>query len=99
MSFLAEVLAKLLIPEEVDTQMSKMPYIKTRFCKQGVSGYEILIKSVRHHYYRMISGIWDKSTRETSVLFRSKVLGVFVNTLTAEYMHSCHNMQNFPPTT
>ena len=30
-----------------------------------------------------------------SVLVRSKILGLFVNTLTAEYMYSARNMQTF----
>ena len=30
-----------------------------------------------------------------SALVRSKILGLFVNTLTAEYMHSRRNMQTF----
>ena len=33
---------------------------------------------------------WKKSA-----LVRSKILGLFVNTLTAEYMYSCRNMQTF----
>ena len=30
-----------------------------------------------------------------SALVRSKILGLFVNTLTAEYTYSCRNMQTF----
>ena len=33
---------------------------------------------------------WKKSA-----LVRSKILGLFVNTLTAEFMYSCRNMQTF----
>ena len=54
MSLLALVLPKLLAPKEVDTQMSKWPDIRTRFDKQRVSGRETLLKSARHHYYRML---------------------------------------------
>ena len=53
MGLLAEVFPKLLAPKEVDTQMSKRPYIRTRFSKQRVSRYEILLKPARHHFYRM----------------------------------------------
>ena len=34
---------------------------------------------------------------EKSVLVRSKILGLFVNTLTAEYTYSRRNMQTFTP--
>ena len=53
MSLLTEILPKLLIPREVDTQMSKRSYIRTRFGKECVSVYEIQLKSAQHHYYRM----------------------------------------------
>ena len=48
-----EVLPKLFAPKIVDTQMSERPYIRTRFGKQSVSVYEILLKSSRHNYYPM----------------------------------------------
>ena len=51
MSLLASVLPKLLAPKQVDIQMTKRPYIRTRFCKQRVSGYETLLESERHHNY------------------------------------------------
>ena len=37
----------------------------------------------------------DKLSWKTSALVRSKKLGLFVNTLTAEYMYSGRNMQTF----
>ena len=95
MTLLAEGLSKLLTPRKLDTQMSKMPYIRKRFGKQRVSMYEILLKSARHHYYRMLPSICDKLSWKKSVFVRSEMLGLFVNTLTAEYMHSSRNIQNF----
>ena len=76
--------------------MSKRPYFRTRFGKQRVSEFETLLKLARHHYYRMFPWIWDKLSWKKSVLVRFEVLGLFVNTLTGEYMHSRSNMQNFP---
>ena len=80
----------------MDTQMSKRPYFRTRFGKQRVSGFERLLKSARHHYYQMFPWIWDKLSSEKSFLVRSEILGLFLNTLTAEYKYSRWNMQNFP---
>ena len=37
----------------------------------------------------------DKLSWKKSALVRSKILGLFVNTLTAEYMYSRRNMQTF----
>ena len=39
--------------------------------------------------------MWEKLSWKKSVLVRSKILGLFVNTLTAEYMYSGRNMQTF----
>ena len=39
--------------------------------------------------------IWDKLSWKKSALVRSKILGLFVNTLTAEYTYSRRNMQTF----
>ena len=39
--------------------------------------------------------MWDKLSWKKSALVRSKILGLFVNTLTAEYMYSDRNMQTF----
>ena len=76
--------------------MSKTPYFRTRFGKQHVSGFETLLKSARHICYPMFASIWDKLNWKKSVLVRSEILGLFVNALTAEYMYSRRNMQNFP---
>ena len=40
--------------------------------------------------------MWDKLSWKEAVLVRSKILGLFVNTLTAEYKNSRVIMQNFP---
>ena len=37
--------------------------------------------------------MWDKLSWKASALVRSKILGVFVNTFTAEYTYSGRNMQ------
>ena len=39
--------------------------------------------------------MWDKLSWKNSALVRSKILGLFVNTLTAEYMYSGRNTKTF----
>ena len=68
------------------------PDFRTAFGNQPVNGYETLLKSARHYYYPIFPWIWDKLSWKKSVLVRSKILGLFVNTLTAEYMYSGRNM-------
>ena len=85
-----------MIPNEVVTYLSKRPYFRTSFGKQRVSGFETQLKSAPHHYYRMFPRIWHKLSWKRSILVRFEILRLFLNTLTAEYMHSSRNMQNSP---
>ena len=71
------------------------PYFRTAFCNEPVNGLETLLKSARHYYYPIFPWIWDKLSWKKSGLVRSKILGLFVNTLTAEYTYSRPNMQTF----
>ena len=75
--------------------MPEKPYFRTAFGNQPVDEYETLLKSVRHYYYRIFPWIWDKLSWNKSALVRSKILGLFVNTLTVEYMYSRRNMRTF----
>ena len=75
--------------------MPEKPYFRTAFGDQPVNGLERLLKSARHFYYPIFPWIWDKLSWKKSVLVRSRILGLFVNTLTAEYMYSGRNMQTF----
>ena len=52
-----------------------------------------MLKSARRYYYPIFPWVWDKLSWNKSALVRSKILGLFVNTLTAEYAYSRRNMQ------
>ena len=73
--------------------MPEKPYFRTAFGNQPVNEYQTLLKSARHYYYPIFPWIWDKLSWKKSALVRSKILGLFVNTLTAEYTYSGRNMQ------
>ena len=75
--------------------MSEKPYFRTAFGNQAVNGQQTLLKSARHYYYPIFPWIWDKLSWKRSALVRSKIWGLFVNTLTAEYTYSRRNMQTF----
>ena len=76
--------------------MSKSHYFRTRFGKQHVSGFETLLISVRPDYYRIFPWIRDILSCKKFFLVRYEILGLFVNTLTAEYQYYRRNIQNFP---
>ena len=75
--------------------MSERPYFRTAFRNQPLNRYETLLKSARHYYYPIFPQIWDKLSCEKSPLVRSKILELFVNTLTVEYKYSRRYMQTF----
>ena len=75
--------------------MPEKLYFRTAFGNQPVNGQETLLKSARHYHYPIFPWIWDKLSWKKSALVRSKILGLFVNTLTAEYTYSLRNMQTF----
>ena len=77
------------------TYVLEKPYFRTAFGNQPVNEYETLLKSARHYYYPIFPWVWDKLSWKKSALVRSKILGLFVNTLTAEYTYSRRNMQTF----
>ena len=73
--------------------MPEKPYFRTAFANQPVNGQQTLLKSAWHYYYPIFPWIWDKLSWKRSALVRSTILGLFVNTLTAEYTYSCRNIQ------
>ena len=73
--------------------MPEKPYFRTAFSNQPVNGQQTLLKSAGQYYYPIFPWIWDKLSCKKSALVRSKILGLFVNTLTAEYTYSGRNMQ------
>ena len=77
--------------------MPEKPYFRTAFGNQAVNGYQTQLKSARHYYYPIFPWVWDKLSWKKSALVRSKILGLFVNTLTAEYTYSRRNMQTLTP--
>ena len=60
---------------------------------QGIRESQTLLKSTRQHFYHKFPLIQDKLNWETFLSVRSEILGVFRNTLTADYMCSCHNWE------
>ena len=73
--------------------MPEKPYFRTAFGNQPVNEYQTLLKSARHYYYPIFPSIWDKLSWKKSALVKSKILGLFVNTLTAQYTYCGRNME------
>ena len=70
--------------------MPKSSCFRTPSNSQRVHETLTLPKFARHDFYSNVPLIQDKLSWKTYRLIRSKMLGLFVNTLTADYMYSAH---------
>ena len=75
--------------------MSELPSFMQRFGRQHVSGSQTLLRSARNQFQTNLHLIWERKSRKSFVLVRSKFLGQFVHTLTADYQYSRQNRENF----
>ena len=63
--------------------MSKRYCSRTLFGSEHVNGSSTLLKYARKHFYLFDSSITDQLCWSMSLLVSSEILGMFVNTLTA----------------
>ena len=71
---------------------SKRSCFRTPLHKQRVYGFKTLLKSeIQHMFLAVILRDWIS---KTSFLIRCEIVGLFVNTLTAEEKYPRHNKEN-----
>ena len=66
----------------------------TPFGNEGVNGFQILLKSARHHYYPLFLSIPAKLSCKKLPSVWYEILRLFVNVLTVDDKYSGSNMQN-----
>ena len=71
-----------------------MSCFRTPLCNERVNGFQTLLKSAGHHYSILFSWIRRKLSWKQSALVSSKILRLFVNTLTAAEKYYRSNIQN-----
>ena len=76
--------------------MTKRSFFKTPLGGQRVNRSQTLVKSARHHFYPVFLLTCDKLSWKKFLLVRPEILGLFVNTLTADGKYSHNNRENFP---
>ena len=91
----AQIFVKLSSPKNVATWMPESSCFRTPFRNQRVNASQTLLKSARQHFYPNFTLISDKLSWKTFILVRSEMLGVFVNTLMTDHMHSRQNGDKF----
>ena len=80
----------------VVTLMPVTSRFRTHFDSKRVNGSQTLLEPALHHFYRNFPLIQDKLCKKTSLLVRSKTLGLLGKTLSTDRMYSRHSSKKFP---
>ena len=94
MIFIANVCPILQTVKNFVTPLCKKRRFGTRFDSQHVKVSRILAKSPREHFYHVFSSFWGKLIWKMSPLVLGEILGVFVNTLTADGKYPVQGCEN-----
>ena len=84
MIVIANVLRKLQTVKDLVRLLSKKSRFRTRFDSQHVKGSQTLLKSEWGNFYHVFSLFRGELIWKTSPLVIIQILGVFINTLTAD---------------
>ena len=68
---------------------------RSPFSSQRANLFRTLLKSALHHFDPNLLLISRKLSWKTTLLVKSEILGLFFNRLTAYYMYSRQNWENF----
>ena len=93
MTIIANIFAKLGTLKNVVKLLSKKSCLRGHFLKQHGKGNQTLLKPEPHHLYRIYSSLWRQMRWKKSLLVISKILGLFVKTLTAGHKYSLLNRE------
>ena len=96
MIVIANVFPKLEIVKKFVRTLSKKRRFRKRFESQLVKASQILAKSPWERFYHVFSSFWGKLIRKMSPLVTDEILGVFVNTLTADGKYPVEDWENLP---
>ena len=94
MSLIADVFLNLQTPKYVVREMSKKPCFRGPLDKWHGKRAETLLKSERQHLYQIYWSLWRILELKKSLWVICKVLGLFVNPLTANDKDSLLNRGN-----
>ena len=93
---IANVFPKLQTVKDLVRPLSKNHRFRTSFKSQHVKGSQTLKKSAREHFYQIFSSMRVEMISKISALLKFEIIGVFVNTLTADYKYPVPNCENLP---
>ena len=96
MIVIGNLLPKVQSFKDLVKKLSCKRCFRISFDSQRVNGYQTLEKSTWEHFYHMFWLLWVEMLCKISPLFIFEILGVFVNTLTADDKYPLRDSESFP---
>ena len=84
---IANVFPKLATVQGLDTPLTIQRRLKIFFDSQHVKRFQTLVKSWWKHFYHIFSSLWIEMTWKISPWLKFEIIGLFVNTWTADYKY------------
>ena len=84
---IANVFPKLATVQGLVTPLIIHRLLKTSFDSQHVQRFETLVKSSWAHFYHIFSWLWGEMIWKISLWLKFEIIGLFVNTWTANYKY------------
>ena len=93
---IANVFPKLATVQGSVTPLTNKRRLKTSFNSQHVKRFKTLVKSSWEHFYHIFSSFWGEIIRKISPWLKFEIIGLFVNTWTADYKCPVPDFENLP---
>ena len=91
---IANVFPKLPTIKDLVRPLSKKRRFRTSFDSQHVKGSQTLVKFAWEHFYQIFSSLRGEKVLKIFNLLKFEIIGLFVNTLTADYMYLVPDSEN-----
>ena len=95
MIVIANVFPKLQPVQDLARPPSKKRFFRTSFDSQHAKGSQALVKPSWENFYHIFPSLWGIMIWKISPLLKFEMIGVFVNTWTADYKYPVPDCENF----
>ena len=93
---IVNVFAKWETVKDLVRPLSKKRCSRISFDRQHVKGSQTLVKSAWEDSYQIFPSLWGEMIWKIGPLLKFEIIGVFLNTLTADYKYRVPDCENFP---
>ena len=92
---IANVFPKLRTVKDLVRLLSKKRRLKTSLDSEHVKESQKLVTSVWEHFYHIFLSVWGEMISKIAPLLKFQIIGIFVNTMTADYQCPVPDSKNF----